>query len=224
MTVNTCVKFRFSQIVIFYRRMKIVSKVKCKTLHKKAFDRVIKTTSRFVCAIPVEKSPSMQIIIRKVYSKYDLPFDLLLLADEPISVIEKYIYDSDVYVATESEDAEAVAVFALLKINDSDIEIKNIAVAAKLQNRGIGSFLISEIKRIAKLGKFQNVIVGTPDQAIKQINFYEKNGFTKYDLKKDFFIKNYPAPIIENGIMLRDMVMLKMKISPRPQLKISVLA
>jgi ribosomal protein S18 acetylase RimI-like enzyme len=160
----------------------------------------------------MENLQAMQIIIRKVYSKHDLPFDLLLLADEKIEVIEKYIYDSEVYVATESEDSEAVAVFALLKINNSDIEIKNIAVTETLQNRGLGSFLISEIKRIAKLAKFENVIVGTPDRAVKQINFYEKNGFIKYDLKIDFFIKNYPAPIFDKGVMLRDMVMLKMKI------------
>jgi ribosomal protein S18 acetylase RimI-like enzyme len=166
----------------------------------------------------------MQIIIRKVYSKHDLPFNLLLLADESIEAIEKYIYESEVYVATKSEDTEAVAVFALLKINNNDIEIKNIAVTEELQNRGIGGLLINEIKRIAKIAKFGNVIVGTPDQAVRQINFYEKNGFIKYDLRKDFFIKNYPAPIIENGLMLRDMVMLKMKISSRPQLVISILA
>ena len=82
----------------------------------------------------------------------------------------------------------------------------------------------SGIKRIAKLAKFENVIVGTPDRAVKQINFYEKNGFRKYDLKKDFFIKNYPQPIIDNGVMLRDMVMLKVKISSRPQLVISILS
>ena len=166
----------------------------------------------------------MEIIISKVYSKQDLPFTLLLLADETIEAIEKYIYDSDVYVAKESEDSEAVAVFALLKIDNSDIEIKNIAVTETLQNRGIGSFLISEIKRIAKVAKFENVIVGTPEVAVKQINFYEKNGFIKYDLKKDFFIKNYPSPITDNGAILRDMVMLKVKISSRPQLVISILA
>ena len=166
----------------------------------------------------------MEIIIRKVSSKNDLPFDLLLLADESIGVIEKYIYDSEVYLATESEDSEAVGVFALLKLNNSDIEIKNIAVAETLQNRGIGSFLISEIKRLAKVAKFENVIVGTSDRAVKKINFYENNGFIKYDLKKDFFIKNYPEPIIENGVMLRDMVMLKVKVSSRPQLAISILA
>jgi len=192
---------------------------------QKAFGVVIKTTRSYMLAIPVMKNlRAMEIIIRKVSSKYDLPFDLLLLADESIGVIEKYIYDSEVYVATESEDSEAVAVFALLKLNNSDIEIKNIAVAETLQNRGIGSFLISEIKRLAKVAKFENVIVGTPDRAVRQINFYENNGFIKYDLKKDFFIKNYPEPIIENGVMLRDMVMLKVKVSSRPQLAISILA
>jgi N-acetylglutamate synthase-like GNAT family acetyltransferase len=82
----------------------------------------------------------MQIIVGKIYSKHDLPFDLLLLADETIEAIEKYIYGSEVYVVRESEDSEAIAVFALLKINDDDIEIKNIAVMETLQNRGIGVF------------------------------------------------------------------------------------
>ena len=36
--------------------------------------------------------------ISKVQSKNNLPFHLLLLADETIEAIGKYIYDSDVYV------------------------------------------------------------------------------------------------------------------------------
>jgi len=154
----------------------------------------------------------MQIIISKIYSKHDLPFDLLLLADETIEAIEKYIYDSEVYVVKESEDSEAIAVFALLKINDDDIEIKNIAVLETLQNRGIGSFLISEIKRVARVAKYENIIVGTPDRAARQINFYQKNGFRKYDLKEDFFTKNYSTPIVTDGVTLKHMLMLKLKI------------
>jgi ribosomal protein S18 acetylase RimI-like enzyme len=154
----------------------------------------------------------MQIIVSRVYSKPDLPFDLLLLADETIGVIEKYIYDSEVYVATESEELEVIAVFALYKISSSEIEIKNIAVRKTLQNNGIGSFLISEIRRIARAARYKNIIVGTPDSAARLIGFYETNGFRKYDLKKDFFINNYPAPIIEDGVVLRDMVMLKMEL------------
>jgi ribosomal protein S18 acetylase RimI-like enzyme len=150
--------------------------------------------------------------IRKLSQTQDLPFGLLLLADETIKAIEKYIYDSDVYVAVEKKHSQPIAVFALYKRSDTDIEIKNIAVSEQLQNAGIGGFLISEIKRIAIAAKYENIIVGTPDSAARQINFYEKNGFRKYDLRKDFFVQNYPAPIIENGIMLKNMAMLKMEL------------
>jgi len=154
----------------------------------------------------------MQIIISKVDSKRDLPFDLLLLADETLEAIEKYIHDCEIYIAKESEKAEAIAVFALYRISKTEIEIKNIAVKETFQNNGIGSFLISEIKRIARAAKHENIIVGTPDSAVRQIDFYEKNGFRKYDLKKDFFTKNYPTPIIEEGVILKDMAMLKLKL------------
>jgi ribosomal protein S18 acetylase RimI-like enzyme len=150
--------------------------------------------------------------IRKLLQTEDLPFDLLLLADETIEAIEKYIYHSDVYVVVENEHSRPMAVFALYKSSDKDIEIKNIAVSERHQNFGIGSFLISEIKRIVMAAKCENIIVGTPDGASRQINFYEKNGFRKYDVRKDFFVRNYAAPIMENGVMLRDMVMLKMEL------------
>ena len=54
-----------------------------------------------------------------------------------------------------------------------------------------------------------NIIVGTGDCGISQINFYEKNGFRKYDIRKNFFIDNFEKPIFENGIQLKDMILLK---------------
>jgi ribosomal protein S18 acetylase RimI-like enzyme len=150
--------------------------------------------------------------ISKLESKDDLPFHLLLLADETIEAIKKYIYDSDVYVVTMNGEVEPVAVFALYKSSDTEIEIKNIAVSEALQGKGIGSYLLREAKRIAKQGNFKSIIVGTPDCSFKQIKFYEKNGFIKYDIKKDFFVTNYTDPIIEEGIMLRNMLMLKLNL------------
>jgi ribosomal protein S18 acetylase RimI-like enzyme len=147
--------------------------------------------------------------ISKLQSKNDIPFNLLLLADETIEAIKKYIYDSDVYVVTEHGQSEPIAVFALYKISDTEIEIKNIAVSEVLQGKGIGSYLISEVKRIAKRENFNSIIAGTPDCSFREIKFYEQNGFIKYDIKKDFFVKNYSEPIVENGIMLRDMIILK---------------
>lgn len=147
--------------------------------------------------------------ISKLQPGDSLPFDLLLLADETTEAIEKYIYNSDVYIVKAKGYSRPIAVFALSQVNDMQIEIKNIAVLESLQARGLGSYLLSEIKRIARLGNFKNLIVGTPDCSFKQILFYKKNGFTKYGIRKDFFITNYPEPILENGVILRDMLVLK---------------
>jgi len=141
-----------------------------------------------------------------------IPFDLLLLADETKDAIEKYIYDSDIYTVFTKGDLNPIGVFALYKINDSKVEIKNIAILESYRGQGMGSFLIEKIKEIAIKQRYKEIIVGTADAATKEIQFYEKNGFKKYDVKKNFFIENYSQPIIENGIMLKDMIMLKTQI------------
>ncbi len=150
--------------------------------------------------------------INKLQSGDSIPFDLLLLADETIEAIEKYVYTSDVYLVSEMTVSEPVAVFVLCRINEEEMEIKNIAVAENYQGKGIGSVLIEKIKEIASETHYKSISVGTPDSAHGQIRFYERNGFSKYVIKKDFFITNYPKPIIENGILLRDMLMLKIRV------------
>ena len=40
------------------------------------------------------------------------------------------------------------------------------------------------------------------------VPFYEKFGFSPVYTVKDFFLDNYEAPIIENGIQLTDMIYL----------------
>ena len=168
------------------------------------------TFLRIRCAM--QKNENSDYTINKLQSIDKIPFDLLLLADETRYAIEKYIYHSDVYVVNNTAQLKPIAVFALYKTSDAEIEIKNIAVSEDLQSKGIGGFLINEIKRIATEDNYRNIIVGTTDCGYRQISFYERNGFSKYDIKKDFFIENYPEPIIENGIMVRDMVMLKIKL------------
>ena len=54
--------------------------------------------------------------------------------------------------------------------------------------------------------------VGTAGTVARQLRFYEKNGFKVFGIKKDFFINNYPQPIYEHGIQLRDMAMLRREI------------
>jgi ribosomal protein S18 acetylase RimI-like enzyme len=145
-----------------------------------------------------------------------IPFELLLLADETEAAIKKYIYKSDIYTVYSIKSLTPSGIFVLCRISDLVIEIKNIGVSEKFRNQGIGSFLIKKIKEVAAKENYKEVIVGTPDSGIRQIRFYERNGFRKYAVKEDFFIQNYPEPIYEDGVILKDMVMLKVKTELNP--------
>lgn len=152
----------------------------------------------------------MNFRLKLVENKEEYPYPLLLLADETREAIDKYVYDSDVYVVYQGGDK--IAVFCLYRIDEDTIELKNIAIAPSLQGKGMGSILIKEIIAIAQRKGYNELIVGTADCGVDQIRFYERNGFVKYAVKENFFIENYAEPIIENGIQLKDMVMLRMDI------------
>lgn len=143
----------------------------------------------------------------EILNKQDqIPYDLLLLADQTIDAINKYLFDSTIYVGRKNKDV--IGVFCLYKIDNQTMELKNIAIKPEFQNQGYGSIFMDFIKGVVK-GKYHNLIVGTPDIATLQINFYQKNGFVKFDTRKDFFVENYQQPIFENDIQLKDMVLLK---------------
>ncbi|HEX5655501.1 MAG TPA: GNAT family N-acetyltransferase [Chitinophagaceae bacterium] len=149
--------------------------------------------------------------LHKLKENDRIPFELLLLADETEDAINKYIYHSDIYTVYILESLIPIGVFALYRISNLVIEIKNIGVSEKFRSKGVGSGLIKKIKEIAAEENYEEIIVGTPDSGVRQIRFYEKNGFRRYGVKKNFFIENYPEPISEDGIILKDMIMLKAK-------------
>ena len=138
-----------------------------------------------------------------------IPYGLLLLADETTDAINKYIHQSEVYVA--KMGTHDIGVFCLYEVDKKTIELKNIAVDEKYQSKGYGSIFIDFIKQVAQK-KYENLLVGTPDIAERQIKFYEKNGFQKSGIRKNFFVDNYELPIFENGVQLKDMVLLKFKL------------
>lgn len=146
-------------------------------------------------------------VSRKLNQGNKIPYDLLLLADETIEAINKYIFDSDLYIV-EQED-KVIAIYALYSLNHNEIEIKNIAVDSAFQGQGIGRFLLHDAIIKGKAMKYKTIIIGTADTAVKQLRLYREVGFEKFEIKKGFFINNYPAPIIEDGIQLKDMVMLR---------------
>lgn len=136
----------------------------------------------------------------------EVPYHLLLLADETKEAINQYIFKSDIYLL--HNGIENIAVMALYKKSNSELEIKNVAVIESYRSEGIGGILMDKAKEIAKENHYKTLTVGTSDTGFQQIRFYEKNGFTKNGILKDFFIENYPVPIYENGLQMKDMILL----------------
>ncbi len=156
-------------------------------------------------------TPENPYSIRKLKETEEAPYQLLLLADETKEAIDKYIFDSEIFVLEENN--QLIALYALKAINLTQIEIKNIAVQTDFQGKGIGSFLLKDAFERAKELGFQSLLIGTGDASLKQLALYQRVGFKKHDVIKDFFIDNYPEPIFENGIQLKDMIVLEKKIN-----------
>jgi len=159
----------------------------------------------------MEKKETKHQMIRQLRKDEKIPYDLLLLADESFEAIAKYIFGSDIYVL--EQENRIIAEYVLQSINTNEVEIKNIAVATDCQGQGIGKLLLGDAAHKAKGKGFKTIIIGTGDAAIKQLYLYQKEGFEVFDIKKSFFIDNYPEPIYENLIQLKHMIMLKKEIN-----------
>ncbi|MGG5506853.1 MULTISPECIES: GNAT family N-acetyltransferase [unclassified Myroides] len=144
--------------------------------------------------------------IKEIQNK-QYPMHLLLLADETVEAIEQYLYESRVYSVW--KDEEELAVFCLYTQNSTCLEIKNIAVSTAYQNQHIGSFLLQQIKLLAKQQRYETLLVGTSDTGEDQIRFYKRNGFVPHEVRKNFFLDHYPEPLFENGKQMKDMIVLQ---------------
>ncbi len=143
--------------------------------------------------------------IRKYTDNRRNLLDLLLLADEQIEMVEKYIDRGKIYVL--EDDREIKAECLVTDEGSGVLEIKNIAVKPQFQGKGYGKALIDFL--ICKYCKeYDYLQVGTGDSPLT-VPFYEKCGFIRHHVERDFFKKNYNHPIIEAGVQLRDMVFLR---------------
>lgn len=146
------------------------------------------------------------ISIRTLTEEEELPFDLLLLADPSESMIRLYLDKSVIYIAEVSGIIRGVCV--LHPEDRYTAEIKNIAVDEKYQGRGIGRSLLNKAIIEAKVKGFTKLLIGTADCGVMQIRLYESVGFVLSGIKKNFFTDNYPEPLFEDGILIKDMVIL----------------
>lgn len=133
-------------------------------------------------------------------------WDLLILADPSEQVIESYIDNCIIFQLYDEE--LPVAVVALLKLNDHEIEIKNLAVEPEFQNQGLGTDLINFCIKQSKQNGYKKIWIGTGNSSLAQLLMYQKLGFRMGHIKQNYFVDNYDEKIIENKIECLDMVML----------------
>lgn len=131
--------------------------------------------------------------------------ELLLLADEQESMIDRYLERGDMFVLREG--GKAIAECVVTDEGDGIFELKSLAVAAHRQRQGFGRAMIDFLVCHYQ-GRMQKLRVGTGDSPLT-IPFYEHCGFRKTGLIPGFFTENYDHPITEGGTVLRDMVVLE---------------
>jgi ribosomal protein S18 acetylase RimI-like enzyme len=154
----------------------------------------------------------MDLSLREL-SPSEYPWNLFLLADPSRDAVEKYIHESVVVALTNDECVAGVVV--LTRVGEGAVEIKNIAVDPAFQGQGIGKKLLEEAIRRCRAEGAREVVIGTGNSSVGQLALYQKVGFQIVGIDRDFFTKNYPEPIIENGIVCRDMIRLSYPLSNR---------
>jgi len=142
--------------------------------------------------------------IEKVEKNKKRYISLLMLADEQESMIDRYLEKGTMYVL---DDSGVKAECVVTDEGNGILEIKNIAVAPEYQGNGYGKILIEFIAASYK-GGYTVLRVGTGDSPLT-VPFYEKCGFVRSYVVKDFFTDNYDHPIYECGVLLKDMVYLQ---------------
>jgi GNAT superfamily N-acetyltransferase len=142
-------------------------------------------------------------IVRSNRKKF---LNLLLLADEKESMIDKYIERGDMFALYENDEVKSACV--VTNEGQGIYELKNIATLEEFQRKGYGTQLLKYILHFYR-GQAAVMYVGTGDNT-SALSFYLEKGFIYSHRIRHFFTDNYDYPIFECGKQLVDMVYLKM--------------
>lgn len=144
-----------------------------------------------------------RFIITEVYGDRKRFLPLLLIGDESETMIDRYIGQGNLYAGF--LEGVPIAVVMTVCIDSTTVEVKNLAVADGFRRQGYGRRMLRHIEN-RHPGK--TIVLGTGETP-STLRFYKSCGFTYSHRIPDFFTDNYPGPIIEEGVRLRDMIYLK---------------
>lgn len=128
---------------------------------------------------------------------------LLLLADPSERMIDRYLSEGELYLL--SCDGRPVCEAVVTAVSETVCELKNLACYEEEQGKGYASKLVQYLFGVYA-ERFQTMLVGTSDTMIP---FYQRFGFVFSHMEPNFFTRNYPDPIWEDGVQCIDMTYLK---------------
>ncbi|MFQ9872739.1 MAG: GNAT family N-acetyltransferase [Oscillospiraceae bacterium] len=145
--------------------------------------------------------------IRQITENKKQFLQLLLLADEQEDMIDRYLSRGELFALYDPFAPHVRAVCVVTLEAPGVYEIKNLATVPRYQRRGYArgliEFLFSHYRRDGK-----TMLVGTGESPLT-LPFYEKCGFRFSHRIPNFFTEHYDHPIYEDGVLLRDMVVLR---------------
>jgi ribosomal protein S18 acetylase RimI-like enzyme len=139
-----------------------------------------------------------------------LCIQLLHSADEDDNRIREALTDSanTAYIGFDVPSSVGAAV---MRWQGDEAEIVYIAVAEDTRGIGYGKQIINALIKVARARKVRSVLVGTANSSLDNIAFYQKCGFRIDHVRRDYF-SYFSKPVMDNGILIRDMLVFRMEL------------
>jgi len=138
----------------------------------------------------------------------EAPWDLLLLADPCRETVEAYLPRSRCFALCSG--VRILGVCVAMPRGGGVHELMNLAVEPSSQGKGLGTRLLRHVTETLGREGARRLELGTGSFGYP-LRFYQRCGFRVREVDRDYFPRNYPETIIEDGVWLRDRLLLDLE-------------
>ena len=131
---------------------------------------------------------------------------LMLTADPNLEKVKAVFEAGKCYEWVEGKTLIGIAV---VHERDTKAEIMNLSVASQFEGQGYARKILDTLTKIYADEGYHYLSIGTGNSSLRQLKIYQKNGFRIVAIQNDYFIRQGYAPIYEEGIQCRDMLVLE---------------
>ncbi len=136
---------------------------------------------------------------------------ILLAAEEGEERVRSVLLDPTCTAYAARADGELVGAAVVRWEPGEASEIIYIAVLHERRGQGYGKRMLASLQDELHARGGAALLVGTASASLENLAFYQKCGFRVFEIRRDYFAYIQP-PLWENGIQLRDMVVLRYEV------------